>query len=689
MVRHEMTQPNIQLAQQHHMAGRLPEAEAIYRQILAEQPRHADALHLLGLLEYRKQQFDSALDLIQRAIRIEPKRADYENNLGLVLAALSRHSEAIDAYRRALALRADYPQALNNLGNSLRRAGRMAQAVASFRRAIELKPDYFEAYNNLGGALTTMGDFEGSVQVFGAALNLRPTVEMHCKLGAALRDAGRLDGALDFYQRALRLAPDDPHALRGLAETREMRDELEEAAQVYHDFLARHPRAADELEVALGNVLKKLGRVDESIAAYRRAVELNPANSVAGENLAYTTIYRSEHDPAEAFQLHLDWAQRHAEPLAGEILPYENDRNPGRRLRVGYVSPDFRRHSVAIFLERLLASHDPGQVEIFAYANVPRPDEITARFRKIAAQWRDVLGLSDAELATLIRKDQIDILVDLTGHTARNRLLAFARKPAPVQISYCGYPHSTGMSAMDYCLVDNDTHPPAMTERYYTEKLVRLPQTFLCFNPPADAPDPVPPPAGPITFGSLNILAKISSAAVDCWAKILAAVPGSRLLIKSLNGMTEEKSRQRIRERFSAAGIDPARLELKGRVFPAAAHLQTYNQIDIALDTFPYNGSTTTCEALWMGVPVITLAGATHAARVGVSLLSAVGLPELIASSAEEYVDIAASLAGDPQRLARYRKDLRNRMEKSPLTDAPRLARQIEAAYRDIWTRSM
>jgi protein O-GlcNAc transferase len=380
-----------------------------------------------------------------------------------------------------------------------------------------------------------------------------------------------------------------------------------------------------------------------------------------------------------------NWHRQHAEPLAQLIAPHANDPNPDRRLRIGYISPDFRDHPVGRFMLPLLKSHDHREFEIFCYGDGAAPDEMTAKLQTCADIWRHTAGQTHADL---IRQDRIDILVDLAGHTLNNRLLVFAQKPSPVQITYLGYPGTTGLAAMDYRLTDVNADPPGETESFCTEELIRLPRTAWCFSALDENPAIADPPAvraGHVTFGSFNNLAKLNPPLLQLWAKILQSIPNSRLLLKA-KALNSKSVQDRLRESASTAGIPADRLDLCGWLSPVD-HLARYSRIDIALDTYPYHGTTTTCEALWMGVPVITLAGSVHLSRVGVSLLSNAGLPELIAQSPEDYVSIATELAGDLPRLADLRRTLRQRMETSPLMDAAQFARDVESAYRAVWRR--
>ena len=660
MVREAVLQSNLvtlpeafAIAVQHHQAGRLAEAEAIYRQILASDPRHADAMHLLGLLAHQAGRNDVAVETILKAIALVPTAPAFYSSLGQTYRKLCRYDEAIAAYRRAIQLKPDLPEAHSNLGNALSDQGHLDEAVAAYRRALELRPDFPDAHNNLGKALKDRGQLDEAIAACRRALQLKPDfAEAHNNLGTALTDQGRLDEALSAFQRAIQIKP---------------------------DFAEAHNN--------LGNALMGRGQLDEAVAAYRHAIQIKPDFAAAHSNLLLVLHHLCDSDVDVLFREHRDWDEAHARSLAMRIAPHDNDRNPDRRLRIGCVSPDFREHSVAFFLEGLLAAHDRTQIEMFCYADLVHEDPVTARLRKYAGQWRTIKGRQDKQVADLIHKDGIDILVDLTSHTAHNRLLVFARKPAPVQVTWLGYPGTTGMSAMDYRLTDVHADPRGTTEHLHTEQLVRLPDCAWCFRPSDQSPSVSPPPvvrSGHVTFGCFNARAKITDEVLALWSGVLAEVPGSRLLLKNL-GFREASVQQQTRALLAKAGLAPDRVELVGWKSTLAEHLAFYNRVDIALDTFPYHGTTTTCEALWQGVPVVTLAGRTHAARVGVSLLTNVGLPELIAANADDYIRIAMHLAADTMRLAELRSTMRERMAASPLMDAPRFARNVEHAYREMW----
>ena len=713
-----MTVPQaLELAIQHHQAGRLAEAEALYRQILAVEPGHADALHLLGVVAHQVGRHDVAVELIRQAIVLLPTAPAFFSNLGGAYEKLGRCEEAVTAFRRAIELDPDYPEAHNNLGNVLRIQRQTGEAVAAFRRAIQLRPDYAEALSNLGNALTDQGDLDAAIDAFRAAIQLRPDLpEAFSNLGAALRERGDLDEALICLRRALELNPDLPATLNNLSVVLKDLGRHEEAVASCHRALQLRPDYASAYN-NLGLALANQGRLDEAVAAYGRAIQLQPDLSGVHSNLgkaladqgriteAVTSLrrtpesaeahcnlllalhYASDTDPQALAAEHRRWDEIHAKPLAGLIGVHGNTRDPERRLRVGYVSPDFREHAVAFFIEGPLAAHDREKVEVFCYADSTRADGFTARFRGSVAHWRQITGKSDPQVAEMIRGDAIDVLVDLAGHSAGNRLLVFARKPAPVQVTYLGYPDTTGMAAMDFRLTDAHADPAGMTEHLHREDLVRLPDTAWCYQPAAEAPLVGELPAlhtGRVTFGCFNAMAKITGEMLALWARLLEQVPDSRMLLKNA-ALGEPSVRERVRGAFEKAGIGPERVGLLVRTRTVAEHLGAYGAVDLALDTHPYHGTATTCEALWMGVPVVTLAGRTHVSRVGVSLLESAGLPELIAADAEAYLEIAANLAGDIPRLSALRATLRERLRGSRLTDGVRFARNVEEAYRQMW----
>jgi predicted O-linked N-acetylglucosamine transferase (SPINDLY family) len=645
---HDPAAQAIQRGIEQHQAGRLADAERIYRQVLGFDPTNADALHLLGVVAGQLGNPGVAVEFIAKAAGLQPSNPFFLNNLGNALKEVGHHAEAEQSYRNALALKPDYADAHGNLGILLQALGRLNEAESSCRAALALTPDSPEALNNLGNVLQDLGRPDEGEQCYLRALALRRDYsEARLNLGQALRAQGRLSEAEQSFRGVIAIRPDFGQA---------------------HNYLA--------------NVLRSLGRLEEAEASYRSALALNPANPEAHSNLVFLLNYIPGKRPAQIFHEHRKFAQRFC-PKA-PLQPYGNTPEPGRRLRVGYVSADLRDHAVAFFIEPVLANHDRKVFETFCYYNFARSDAVTGRLRALSDHWRDVVARDDQTLTGLIRGDAIDILVDLSGHTGHNRLLLFGRKPAPVQATWLGYLNSTGLDAMDYRITDAHASPKGPLDAFHTEALVRVPGSQWCYRPLADCPEAAPPPSvasGHITFAVFANPAKIGDPNIKLWSQLLAQVPNSRLLVV---GATLTTIPREFVERFTRLGIDPQRLLLLGAK-PFPEYLAMHREADVILDTHPYSGGTTTCHALWMGVPVVSLAGETATSRGGTSLLHAVGLKELVAETPKQYVDIAIALAADPKRLARLRAGMRKRMAASPLMDEVRFTRNLEKAYRAMW----
>ena len=442
--------------------------------------------------------------------------------------------------------------------------------------------------------------------------------------------------------------------------------------------------ALPEAHLNLGNLRKDQGRLAEAMACFSRAVAARPSYVAAHANLLFTLAYVDDLPQARIFELHREWGRRHAAGLM--TGGHANGRAPGRRLKVGYVSPDFRAHACAFFVEPLLRHHDRTAVEVFAYAEVAQPDAVTNRLRGLTDVWRSTVGLTDEQVAALIRADGIDVLVDLAGHTANGRLLALARKPAPVQVEYLGYPATTGIEAMDWRLTDAVAEPVGQSEAHYTERLYRLPHSLWCYQPFEDMDEVSALPAlaqGGVTFGSFNNYAKVGPRVVALWASVLRAVPDSRLVMITVPAGESQES---LWDRFESLGVSRTRVVLHDRL-DRRTYVSLFSTVDVALDPFPCNGGTTTCDALWMGLPVVALKGGTFLSRASLSVLSACGCEAYAAADEAAYVEICRRLAGDLPGLAATRATLRGQLAASPLLDAPAFARDIEAAYRDMWTQ--
>ena len=703
----------------HHQAGRLAEAEPLYRAILAIDPDHPESNHSLGVMAYQVGRADLALPLIAKAIAAKGEEATFHGAYGVVLKDQGRLDEAIASYRRAIALKPAYADAHSNLGSALRELGKLEEAIASNRRALSLKPDFPEAHGNLGNALQDQGKLEEAAASYQRAIALRPAfAQAHSNLGSALRELGKLEDAIASVRRALALKPDFPEAHNNLGAILKDQGQLTEAVASFQRAIALKPTLVDahshlgdalkdqgrlteavdsyqraialnpafaQPHVNLGNVLTDQGKLDEAVASYERALSLEPDHAEGRSNLLMSQHYVRRIFAAER----LASARQFGAQFAGQTLAkrFANDPSPARRLRIGYISGDLCLHPVGYLLVEVLETQDRAGFKIFCYANQTRVDDMTRRLQAASDHWRTIFGVSDADVAAMIAKDEIDILVDLSGHTGRNRLLLFAQRAAPVQTSWLGYFGTTGLSAMDYLVMDEATIPSG-DERWCSEAVVRLPHGRFCYAPPDYAPPPTEPPAirrGAVTFGSFNNIAKIGPEVVSLWSDVLRAMPQSRLVLK-WKSFDDEDVRARLSAAFLAAGINGERLELRGQSRHADM-LAEYGDVDVALDPFPFCGGLTSCEALWMGLPIVTWPDDRPASRQTAGFLQLLGLDECVARSRDDYVRIAAGLAADLARLTDLRRQLRPRMAASPLCDGTRFTPTLEAAFREMWRR--
>ncbi len=663
-----------------HRAGRLEDAEALYRRILAVEPNHGDSLHYLGLIAHQVGRHDLALELIGRAIALNGRVPEFHNNIGEAHRALGQLGAAIEHYHRAIALRAGYVEAHYNLANTLCDQGRMDEAVARYRRALTLRPDYAEAHNNLGTVLHAQGHLDEAIKHYRRVVALRPEIpEVHYNLGTVLQDQGNLATAMTHYEKALGLRPGYVEAHYNLGIVLRDQGRLPEAAAHYRQALALRPDYA-EAHNNLGNLLKDQGRLEDAVSCFTRALELRPDYAEAHSNLLFTQLYRPGVTLAGVLAAAQGWNGAQTRGLRAAWPCHDPKTRDGGPLRLGFVSGDFRNHVIGHHviptLERLAAAGH----RLTCYSNNATEDALTARFKAAAATWRPVSRLTDQALAETIRNDGIDILFDLSGHTAYNRLLVFARKPAPVQVCWVGYPATTGLEAMDYFL--NDRHQiPDGAEAYYQEKVVRLPNSYMCYEPVADAPPVAAQPYdanGHVTFGSFNEVKKITPQAIAVWSEILRRLPTARLLLKATR-FGDPDVQDRYRHLFGGHGIASERLDFVGATSPAE-HMAFMSRADLALDTFPFTGGATTVDALWMGVPVITCPGETISSRHSLGHLTHAGLTELIAPNLDRYVALAVELAQEPVRLAGLRAGLRPRLAASPLCAGESFVRHVEAA---------
>jgi predicted O-linked N-acetylglucosamine transferase (SPINDLY family) len=562
------------------------------------------------------------------------------------------------------------------------RAGRLAEAERGYREILDREPEHADSLHLLGVLALQAGNLPSALTLVERAAALRPDAAT-CRnnLGQILERLQRNDEAARCYEAAIELDGGYAEAHNNLGYLRARQDRLTDAEALYRKAIELDPEYA-EPHTNLGNLRKDRGDLDAAIASYRRAIELRPDLSELHSNLLLTLHYHPSYSPADLEREHRAWAARHVAPLGRLRRPHTNTRDPDRRLRVGYASADFREHPVARFVLPLFREHDRRQIEVVAYSDVTTPDTVTRLVREHVDRWRDVAVLGDEQLADAVRADGIDVFVDLAAHSGRNRLLTFARKPAPVQITYLAYCSTTGVDAIDYRVTDRFLDPPTEPS-HYVESSLHLPRCYWCYSAPplADSARPTTErEAGPPTFGCLNNFAKVSGVTLELWTRLLRRVPEARLLVYART----DAHRERVRAALRAAGLGESRAAFVGYQ-SLADYLATYRQIDVGLDPYPYGGGTTTCDALWMGVPVVSLAGRTAVSRAGSTLLANVGLERLVARDEEQYVERAAALLRDPAALAGLRRELRRRVESSPLMDAAQFARDIEDEFRTAW----
>jgi predicted O-linked N-acetylglucosamine transferase (SPINDLY family) len=667
---------------------------------------------MLGVVANQLGQRKLSAEWIRKSISLNPNNADAHYNLGNTLKDDGHVDEAIAAFQHALALKPDYAEAANNLSVVLCLRQRYVEAIAVCRRAVELKPNMVAAHYNLGNALKDHGALEEAIAAYRRGLEVDPNLpQVHNNLGVALDGLGQYDQAVAVFNRAIQLQPGFAEAENNLGATLFRQGQLDEAEKACRRALQLKPNFSNAHN-NLGNILSARGEVHEAVDEFRRALEETTGPSAVHSSLLFALHYVPDLDEKTIAAEHERWNQLFSAIRRAPATPHSNDRDPARRLRIGYVSPDFLNHVVGHNLLPLFRHHDRENFEIFCYAGDAKSDDFTERFRQWSHHWRNTVGVSDEALAGMIRQDGIDILVDLAQHTSGNRLAAFAHKPAPVQVSFAGYPASSGLQEIEYRISDRwlereaamqdtghksqddsapSSHPascdlhPASPHPHPASGLFLL-DSFWCYDPDgleiAVNELPAAKSDGRIVFGSLNGFNKINDSVLQLWAQILAQVQDSRLLLLSRHGSHQK----RVWDLFEREGIAGDRVEFMDRC-PRREYLQMFHRVDIGLDPFPYGGHTSSLDALWMGVPVISLCGQMPVSRSGLSILNNLALPDLVAPSKSQYVQIATDLARDLPRLADLRATLRARMEASVLMDAPHFARQIETAYRQMWRR--
>jgi protein O-GlcNAc transferase len=670
----------------HYQAGRLAEAEAACRLVLARVPDQPDALGLLAVAVQQQGRAAEAETLFARLTVLQPQQARAWNNLANNQAEQGKREAAVESYRRALALQPDYPVALKNLGQTLRELGRLPEALDCYRRAVALQPGYAEAQLGLGVTLSGLGQAAEAVAALRQAIAAKPDyAEAYSNLGNALRATGVLDEAIAAYERAIALRPDfaEAHsnlgfALRDKKRLRQALAHCRTAIDLRHDYAEGY--------VNLGLVLQDLGDVDGAVAALRRALTIDDSFVVAHSNLIFALDLLLGVGFGEQQGERRRWGEKHAARFAPVDADYSNTADPERRLRVGYVSADFKQHSAAYCFGPVLRHHGHERFTVACYSGVTAEDELTREFRTLTDIWRPTAGMSDNALAEQICQDKIDILVDLSGHSAGNRLLVFARKPAPVQVTAWGHANGTGLPTIDY-LFSDPLHVPGPMRSLFAETIYDLP-CLITYEAPAEAPSVAPLPAlerGAVTFGCFNRLAKVTEPALALWAHILRAVPGSRLMLKD-GALSDEAARAYVTQTLARHGIAEERIVLKGGT-SHREHLEAYSEVDIALDPFPQNGGISTYDALWMGVPVVAMTGDSGSSRVAGSILNAVGLVDWLAADAAGYARLAVERSRNVEALARLRGRLRDQVSNSVAGNPVLYTRAVEDAYRTIWRR--
>ena len=662
--------------------GNVEAAIACYHKTLALQPDSVEAHYNLARAMHAQGKVDEAIAFYRKLIALQPAHVDAYNSLGQIFNDLGRREEAIACFQKILLLTPDLPEAHNNLGSAYTRLGRTDEALACYRNALAKKPDFAEAWYNLGYSLSEQGNTIEAIAAYQRALSIRPDyADASNNLGNIFHGLRQYDEAVACFQKALLTKPDGFEIYNNLGSAFFELHKFHEAETCYLRVLDIKPESFEGAN-NMGKVLMAKGQMAEATDYFQKAVSIGPDQITARGNLLMSILYQAKYTPTEVLEWHRAVSMRFEKPFENIQFSHTNIADPERRLKIGYVSADFNQHAVARFAELIIERHDRNQVEVFCYCNSTRKDEVTERFSKASDHWRVVTEMSDALMAARVKADGIDILIDLSGHTSGNRLPAFAGKPAPIQITYLGYGATTGLAAMDYRLTHIDADP-IESDAHNSEILYRLPRSLWCYRPSSSMPAVTALPAlenGYVTFGVMNGFHKVSPQMIAVWAEILRLIPTARLVMVPVPATAQ----QAIHEQFAALGITQDRIALHGRL-SSDKFWDLCRQIDIALDPFPYNGGTTTCETFWLGVPLVTLTGQSFVSRLGYTLLKSIGLPELAAKTEAEYVEISCFLARDLELMTVLRAGMRQRMAASPLCDEAGFVRSLEAAYRDMW----
>ncbi|KAH7680764.1 Protein O-GlcNAc transferase protein [Dioscorea alata] len=680
------------------LTGKTEEGIQKYCEAIKVDSHYAPAYYNLGVVYSEMMQYDMALGCYEKAALQRPMYAEAYCNMGVIYKNRGDLESAIACYERCLTVSPNFEIAKNNmaialtdLGTKVKLEGDIDQGVAYYKKALYYNWHYADAMYNLGVAYGEMLKFDMAVVFYELALHFNPHCAEACNnLGVIYKDRDNLDKAVECYQMALSIKPNFSQSLNNLGVVYTVQGKMDAAASMIEKAIIANPTYAEAYN-NLGVLYRDAGNISLAIEAYERCLQIDPDSRNAGQNRLLAMNYINEGADDKLFDAHREWGRRFMK-LFPQYTSWDNTKVKERPLIIGYVSPDYFTHSVSYFIEAPLLYHDYTRYKVVVYSAVVKADAKTNKFRdrvlKKGGLWRDIYGVDEKKVACMIRDDKVDILVELTGHTANNRLGMMACRPAPVQATWIGYPNTTGLPTIDYRITDSLADPPN-TRQKHVEELVRLPECFLCYTPSPEAGPVLPTPAlanGFITFGSFNNLAKITPKVLQVWAKILCAVPNSRLVVKC-KPFCCDSVRQRFLSTLEQLGLEPLRVDLLPLILLNHDHMQAYSLMDISLDTFPYAGTTTTCESLYMGVPCVTMAGVIHAHNVGVSLLTNVGLDRLVAHTEDEYVRLAIQLASDIRALSELRMTLRELMSRSPVCNGAKFVHGLESTYRKLWHR--
>ncbi|XP_078435276.1 tetratricopeptide repeat (TPR)-like superfamily protein [Wolffia australiana] len=680
------------------LAGNTQEGIQKYLEALKIDSHYAPAYYNLGVVYSEMMLYDMALSCYEKAALERPMYAEAYCNMGVIYKNRGDLEVAIACYERCLAISPNFEIAKNNmaialtdLGTKVKLEGDIDQGIAYYKKALFYNWRYADAMYNLGVAYGEMLKFDMAIVFYELALHFNPHCAEACNnLGVIYKDRDNLDKAVECYQMALSIKPNFSQSLNNLGVVYTVQGKMDAAACMIEKAILANPSYGEAYN-NLGVLYRDAGNITLAIEAYEKCLQIDPDSRNAGQNRLLAMNYINEGDDDTLYKAHKEWGERFMK-LYSQYTTWENTKEVDRPLVIGYVSPDYFTHSVSYFIEAPLVYHDYANYKVVVYSAVVKSDAKTFRFRdrvlKKGGVWRDIYGMDEKKVAEMVREDKIDILVELTGHTANNKLGVLACRPAPIQATWIGYPNTTGLPTVDYRFTDALADPPD-TQQKHLEELVRLPGCFLCYSPSLEAGPVAPTPAaanGFVTFGSFNNLAKITPKVLGVWAKILNAVPNSRLMVKC-KPFCCESVRQRFLTSLETLGLEPLRVDLLPLILLNHDHMQAYSLMDISLDTFPYAGTTTTCESLYMGVPCVTMSGAVHAHNVGVSLLSNLGLESLVARTEDEYVQVAIQLASDVASLSELRSGLRDRMLNSPVCDGAKFTAGLQVTFRRLWRR--